>query len=72
MTTLAPSDYVENSVQSIENTLTFIEKIQGLGSSLIQPVITPRFALSLSLDDMKKLGAIAKEKNLHIQVFFFF
>lgn len=68
MTTLAPADYVENPEQSIANTLIFIEKIQALGNPLIQPVITPRFALSLSHDDMIKLGAIAKEKNLHIQV----
>ena len=35
---------------------------------LIQPVITPRFAISCSETLMQRLGEIAAEKNLAIQV----
>ncbi|XP_074040709.1 guanine deaminase isoform X2 [Leptinotarsa decemlineata] len=67
MTTLAPEDYLETPEESITNTLNFIEYVESIGSDLVKPIITPRFALSVEMDLMKKLGQIAKEKNLHIQ-----
>lgn len=36
------------------------------------PIITPRFALSVDMDFMQKLGVLAKEENLRIQVCFSF
>ena len=68
MTKLAPDDYVETPEESIENTLKFIKGVADLGNALVQPIITPRFALSVDLEHMKKLGVIAKERDLHIQV----
>lgn len=35
---------------------------------LVQPIITPRFALSCDLNLMEMLGDLARKKNLHIQV----
>ncbi|XP_063908467.1 guanine deaminase [Zophobas morio] len=67
MTKLAPDDYVETPEESIENTLKFIKGVADLGNALVQPIITPRFALSVDLEHMKKLGVIAKERDLHIQ-----
>nr|XP_023018164.1 guanine deaminase [Leptinotarsa decemlineata] len=67
MTTLAPEDYLETPEESITNTLNFIEYVESIGSDLVKPIITPRFALSVEMDLMKKLGQIAKEKNLPIQ-----
>ncbi|RZC33337.1 guanine deaminase, partial [Asbolus verrucosus] len=67
MTKLAPDDYLETPQQSIDNTLKFIEEVKALGNPLVQPIITPRFALSVDMEHMKKLGAIAKEQNLRIQ-----
>ncbi|XP_076760257.1 guanine deaminase [Xylocopa sonorina] len=62
-----PNDYYETTEKSIENLNKFIEEITNLNSPLIKPIITPRFALSCDMELMKKLGKIAKERNLHIQ-----
>ncbi|CAL7936456.1 unnamed protein product [Xylocopa violacea] len=59
--------YYETTEKSIENINKFIEEITNLNSPLIKPIITPRFALSCDMELMKKLGKLAKEKNLHIQ-----
>lgn len=68
MTRLAPSDYLETPQESIENTLKFIKDVKDIGNPLVQPIITPRFALSVDMDLMKKLAKIAKDYNLNIQV----
>ncbi|XP_060817178.1 guanine deaminase isoform X1 [Bombus pascuorum] len=60
-------NYYETTEQSIENINKFIEDLAKLNSPLIKPIITPRFALSCDMTLMKKLGKLAKEKNLHIQ-----
>ncbi|EFA06106.1 guanine deaminase [Tribolium castaneum] len=67
MTKLAPSDYVETAQESIDNTLKFIRNVRAINNPLVQPIITPRFALSVDMDVMKKLSLIAKEYNLNIQ-----
>ncbi|XP_044264238.1 guanine deaminase [Tribolium madens] len=67
MTKLAPSDYIETAQESIDNTLKFIKNVRAIGNPLVQPIITPRFALSVDMDLMKKLSDIAKEYNLNIQ-----
>lgn len=38
--------------------------------SLVQPVITPRFAITCSMELMKKLGDLAKQYDINIQVIF--
>jgi guanine deaminase len=67
MTKLAPEDYIETAEKSIEDTLEFVKEVKNIGNPLLQPIITPRFALSVDMELMKKLGAIAKEQDLHIQ-----
>ncbi|CAG2064579.1 unnamed protein product, partial [Timema podura] len=36
-------------------------------SDLVQPIVTPRFAISCDMDLMKQLGALAKKYNTAIQ-----
>jgi len=67
MTRFAPCDYMESSEDTISNTRRFIESVLARQSDLVKPIIMPRFALSVSTDDMKKLGDLAKEYNLPIQ-----
>jgi hypothetical protein len=38
---------------------------------LVQPVITPRFAITCSMELMKKLGDLALQYDTNIQVIFF-
>uniref|UniRef100_A0A1A9W7D0 Guanine deaminase n=1 Tax=Glossina brevipalpis TaxID=37001 RepID=A0A1A9W7D0_9MUSC len=63
----SPDFYVEATNESLASTKEFIDDIKELNSSLIQPIITPRFALSCSKKLMNGLGDIAKNYNLHIQ-----
>lgn len=44
-----------------------IEYVQGLQNDLITPIITPRFAITCSMDLMKKLAALADRYHLPIQ-----
>lgn len=67
MTTLAPADYIETPSESIANTKSFIKDVTSKKNDLVQPIITPRFALSVDMDLMKELGNIAKENELPIQ-----
>ncbi|KAF7990084.1 hypothetical protein HCN44_009027 [Aphidius gifuensis] len=59
--------YFEETNVSIENTKKFIDNVLSLNDPLVQPIITPRFALSCDMDLLKQLGKLAQEKNLHIQ-----
>ncbi|XP_018318671.1 guanine deaminase [Agrilus planipennis] len=67
MTELAPPDYVESPEDTISNTLEFIHKLVAKKCHLVQPIVTPRFALSLDLNDLNKLGQIANKFDLNIQ-----
>ncbi|XP_048506789.1 guanine deaminase isoform X2 [Athalia rosae] len=59
--------YCETTEESITCTRKFIEDIAKINSSLVKPIITPRFALSCDMELMTKLGNMAKEKDLHVQ-----
>ncbi|XP_071643222.1 guanine deaminase [Temnothorax longispinosus] len=65
----APRDdgYCESTEKSIKETVAFIKSIERIGSPLVRPVITPRFALSCDMELMQELAKIAKEQDLHIQ-----
>ncbi|XP_019866796.1 guanine deaminase [Aethina tumida] len=67
MTKLAPDNYVETVEQTLENTRKFVEDLTAKNIDLVQPILTPRFALSLEMDTMQKLSEIAKEYDLNIQ-----
>ncbi|KAG8039233.1 hypothetical protein G9C98_003540 [Cotesia typhae] len=60
-------NYYERTDISVDNTRKFIDDLYKLKSSLVNPVITPRFALSCSMELLKHLGKIAKENNLLVQ-----
>lgn len=45
----------------------FIQQVKELNSELVQPIVTPRFAISCDMPLMKELAAIAKKDDLHIQ-----
>lgn len=60
--------YQEDSVQqSIKDTEWVIQGIENLSSDLVEPIITPRFAISCTGGLLTKLGEIAKNKNLAVQ-----
>lgn len=57
----------ESTKASLEDNLEFIKNVLNLKSDLVQPIVTPRFAISCDMELLKELGKIAKEYNLHIQ-----
>ncbi|XP_050315687.1 guanine deaminase [Anthonomus grandis grandis] len=60
-------DYVETPQETVDNTIKFVEDVLAKQSNLVSPIITPRFAPSLELEDMTQLGKIAQKYNLRIQ-----
>jgi len=71
----SPSYYVESSVESsisdTEALIAYIRSLQSYPSSslpLVQPILTPRFAISCSSALLRELGKLARnDPNLHIQ-----
>ena len=57
----------EATEESLEATEQFISSISDLKSSLVSPIITPRFVPSCSRHLMTQLGSLAAEHNTHIQ-----
>ncbi|TPX65316.1 guanine deaminase [Spizellomyces sp. 'palustris'] len=61
-------DYEESSVeQSIEDTKAFIRGVQSLDSKLVQPILTPRFAVSCTSELLNDISKLADSENLRIQ-----
>ncbi|KAI7869390.1 guanine deaminase [Spinellus fusiger] len=63
----APDFYIETTHDSLENTRLFIDYVHSKKSSLLTPVITPRFAINCSSQLMHGLSALAKEYNVPVQ-----
>lgn len=63
----APDNYCETTGQSVARTRQFVQDVTRLGSDLVKPVITPRFAISCDMQLMTELGKLAQENNLHVQ-----
>ncbi|KAG6853024.1 hypothetical protein C0991_007395 [Blastosporella zonata] len=68
----SPDYYVEPSVeQSIRDTKKFINHVRSISrhtDSLVQPIITPRFAISCTPELLASLGELASSNpSLHIQ-----
>lgn len=63
----SPDDYIEKTQESIEKTKEFVEKVLEKSDGLIQPIITPRFAPTCSLDLMKGISKIARDYKVPIQ-----
>ncbi|XP_065372243.1 guanine deaminase [Calliphora vicina] len=63
----SPDFYVEETIDSLDATKEFVNDMDKLNSNLVKPTITPRFAISCTMELMKSLGDLAKTHNLHIQ-----
>lgn len=57
----------EKLEQSVQDNIELIEYIKGLGSDLLTPIITPRFAITCSMDMMRRLALLAEKYELPIQ-----
>lgn len=58
------SEQLEDSIKDNED---FIKYVKSLGSDLITPIITPRFAITCSMEMMKQLAELASTYDLPIQ-----
>ncbi len=59
-----------SAAQALDETVAFIEYVRGLdgnGSELVRPIVTPRFIPSCSDDALSGLGAIAHDHKCHVQ-----
>ena len=63
----APEDYVETTAESLAGTEEFIKYVRGLGTELVQPVITPRFIPTCTPELLRGLGALARKYDCHVQ-----
>ncbi|KAL2065317.1 hypothetical protein VTL71DRAFT_2986 [Oculimacula yallundae] len=61
----------ESAATSLAETRECVEHIRGLGSALVKPVLTPRFAICCSPDLLEGLGAMMKDdEQLAMQTHF--
>ncbi|XP_060536788.1 guanine deaminase isoform X2 [Cylas formicarius] len=67
MTKSPLADYVETEEECVANVIKFVNDIISRNEDLVKPIITPRFALSLNMNEMAELGRIAANSDLHIQ-----
>lgn len=63
----SPEYYIEETANSLRDTEKFIQNVLDLKSHLVKPIITPRFALSCSMELMKGLSELASKYDLNIQ-----
>jgi guanine deaminase len=64
----SPSFYTEASCsQSLQDTVSFIDYVLKKNTPLVQPIVTPRFAISCTPELMSGLGDLAAKHNLLIQ-----
>jgi guanine deaminase len=70
---LSPDYYIESTTSSLADTETFIQychskfPASSFRSTIIHPVITPRFIPSCSYPLLQGLGALAQKYNCHVQ-----
>lgn len=57
----------ETTADSVAENVKFVHDVKALNCELVQPIITPRFAISCDMPLMKELANIAKQNDLHIQ-----
>lgn len=63
----SPDYYIETTTDSLRDTEEFVQNVLKLNSSLVKPIITPRFALSCTPELMEGLAELARKYDLHIQ-----
>lgn len=65
---LCPDNYVESCMDSsVQDNIDFIEYLLAKKVDRVQPIITPRFAITCDMPLMKKLGELAEKYKLNIQ-----
>lgn len=64
---LSPDYYIETTSNSLRDTEEFIVNVLKLENPLVQPIITPRFALSCTNELLDGLGKLASKYDLNIQ-----
>lgn len=62
----SPSYLCERTEDSMADTLAFLEACEGR-SSLVRPILTPRFSLACTDELMRFLGDLAQKRDLPIQ-----
>lgn len=67
MNQMSPEYYVESCEASLKDTEEFVLKIRSMGSELVRPVITPRFAISCTAELMTGLAQLAAKYDLLVQ-----
>ncbi|XP_060078633.1 guanine deaminase-like [Ylistrum balloti] len=63
----SPDFYKEETTQSFQNTIRYVNEVINREYQLVKPCITPRFAISCCMDLMKQLGQLARSHHLHVQ-----
>lgn len=63
----SPEYYIENTKDAINAVEDFVSTLISKEYPLVQPAVTPRFAVSCSMDLMKKMGDLAQKYNVNIQ-----
>ncbi|CAA9999904.1 unnamed protein product [Nesidiocoris tenuis] len=63
----SPANLVESTDSSLEDTESFIKDVKAFENPLVEPVITPRFAIACDTKLLRELGDLAAKYNLHVQ-----
>ncbi|KAL0489131.1 guanine deaminase [Acrasis kona] len=68
MDRMAPDYYIEKTQESLKETESFINKINGIdGCVLIRPIVTPRFVVSCTSELLEGLGELVKKHQVAVQ-----
>ena len=62
-----PNSYLESTVDSLNDAHTFVASVMQRKSDLVQPIITPRFAVSCDKALLIGLGDLASKFGTRIQ-----
>ena len=63
----SPDTYTKSTEQNLADTEAFIQHVRGLGSDLVQPVVTPRFVPTCTPELLAGLGEVAQGQAVLVQ-----
>ena len=63
----SPDTYTKSTERNLADTEAFIQHVRGLGSDLVQPVVTPRFVPTCTPALLAGLGQVAREQAVLVQ-----
>lgn len=67
MTVNCDEDYGENVAESLAETERFVQTMNKKQYPHVEPIITPRFAVTCDMDTLTRLGKLASKYNLRVQ-----